>query len=105
MRTIRAILLASMCVAVPLSALAAPFCAVTAIGKNCWYFSMDQCRQAAGPAGACVVNGDEVRSTPGGAPFCVATSFGTLNCWYYDARACQQNAQSSGGACVVNPNR
>ncbi|QGZ94885.1 DUF3551 domain-containing protein [Terricaulis silvestris] len=36
----------------------APFCTVDNTGTqfNCYYYSMDACRQAAGPSGACVVN-------------------------------------------------
>lgn len=41
---------------------AAPFCAVTSAGTNCWYFDAQSCRQAAGPSGACVVNQNEIRS-------------------------------------------
>ena len=40
---------------------AAPFCAVTGVGTNCWYYDVQSCRQAAGPGGACVANPDVVR--------------------------------------------
>lgn len=42
-------------------ATAAPFCAVTGSGTNCWYYDAQSCRQAAGTGGACVVNPSEVQ--------------------------------------------
>jgi hypothetical protein len=85
---------------------AAPFCAVFAFGTQCFYYTMDSCRMAAGTSGACVINQNEVRPPMGasGAPFCVVQSFGT-QCFYYDAASCRQAAAMSGGACVVNSNR
>lgn len=81
---------------------AAPFCAVFAHGKQCWYYTMDACRQAAGSRGACVINQDEIRAPRSSeAPFCVVTSYGT-QCHYYDAASCRRAAAGSGGACVVN---
>ena len=47
---------------------AAPFCAVTGSGTNCWYYEVQSCRQAAGPGGACVANPDEVRPSTGSRP-------------------------------------
>ena len=86
-------------------ATAAPFCAVFSYGKQCYYFSLQACEQAAGTSGACIVNDQEVRPPPsGGAPFCVVQSFGA-QCFYFDAQACRNAAASSGEACVVNPNR
>jgi hypothetical protein len=86
-------------------AMAGPFCAVFSWGKECYFFDMESCEQAAGTAGACIVNQDEAQPpSPGGAPFCVVQSYGT-NCWYYDAAQCEQAAESSGGACVVNGSR
>ncbi len=83
--------------------LAAPFCAVFSYGKQCYYYSLDACQEAAGESGACVVNDEEVQAPAHGAPFCVVQSFGA-QCFYYDAGSCRQAAASSGGACVVNPN-
>ena len=87
-------------------AMAAPFCAVFSYGRQCWYFSYEECLRAAGREGACVVNPEEARPPRRGegAPFCVVTSFGT-QCWYYDAQSCREAARSTDGACVVNPNR
>jgi hypothetical protein len=83
---------------------AAPFCVVTSYGKNCWYYDMPSCQEAAvSSRGACVINQNEVKIPSGGAPFCVVTSYGT-NCWYYDAPSCQQAAASNGGTCVVKSN-
>lgn len=83
---------------------AAPFCAVFSYGRQCFYYDMNSCRQAAGSAGACVINQEEARPPSGGAPFCVVQSFGT-QCFYYDAQACRDAAASSGGQCVVNSSR
>lgn len=88
------------------SVFAAPFCAVFSYGTQCWYYTYDQCLQAAGSQGACIINQEEARPPSGGAtaPFCVVTSYAT-QCWYYDAQSCQQAAAASGGACAINPNR
>lgn len=88
----------------PQYVLAAPFCAVFSYGKQCWYYTYDDCLRAAGSQGACVINQEEARPPSGGAPFCVVTSYGT-QCSYYDAQSCRQAAAASGGACAVNPNR
>jgi len=86
-------------------AAAAPFCAVFSYGKQCYYYTLQACQQAAGSSGACVVNNQGIGMSPsGGAPFCVVQSYGA-QCFYYDAQACRKAASSSGGACVVNPNR
>jgi hypothetical protein len=56
----------------PALATAAPFCVVTGSGTNCWYYDAQSCRQAAGTAGACVVNPNEMqtqRSSPQGRGF------------------------------------
>jgi hypothetical protein len=86
------------------SAHAAPFCAVFSFGRQCFYYDMDSCREAAGTQGACAVNSEEIRPSSSGAPFCVVQSFGA-QCFYYDAESCRDAAASSGGACVVNPSR
>ena len=84
---------------------AAPFCAVFSFGRQCYYYDMNTCRQAAGTQGACVVNQEEMQApSASGAPFCVVQSFGT-QCFYYDAQSCRDAAASSGGACVINSNR
>ena len=83
---------------------AAPFCAVFSFGRQCYYYDMNSCQQAAGTQGACVINQDEAKAPSGGAPFCVVQSFGT-QCYYYDAQACRDAAASSGGACAINPDR
>ena len=80
--------------------IAAPFCAVFSYGKNCYYYSMNDCRSAVGSNGMCTINQEEVQAPSGGAPFCVVNSWGT-QCWYYDAQSCRREAASSGGACVA----
>lgn len=59
------------------SVFAAPFCAVFSYGTQCWYYTYDQCLQAAGSQGACIINQEEARPPSGGAtaPFCVVTSY------------------------------
>ena len=98
LRTISAAILAA---GVALPASAAPFCAVFSFGSQCWYYTLQSCEEAAGSAGACVVNQQEVQPPNGGAPFCVVTGIST-NCWYYSAESCREMAASSGGACYVN---
>jgi hypothetical protein len=90
----------ALAMTVSTAAIAAPFCAVFSFGKQCYYYTMEACQQAAGTSGACVVNDEEAKPPSGSAPFCVVTSYAT-NCWYYDADQCRQAAASSGGACVV----
>ncbi|MBT5083765.1 MAG: DUF3551 domain-containing protein [Rhodospirillaceae bacterium] len=90
---------------VPAALKAAPFCAVTSAGTQCYYFSMNACRQAVSAiGGACIINQQEVKPPSGNAPFCVVASYGT-QCFYYNVQACRQAAQSSGGVCAVNSNR
>lgn len=86
--------------------IAAPFCVVTGVGTNCWYFDAPTCQQAAlAQRGACIINQAEAQPAPkNGAPFCVVSSSGT-NCWFYDAPSCQQAAAAQRGSCVVNQNR
>ena len=86
------------------SAIAAPFCAVFSYGKQCYYYTYDDCLQAAGSQGACVANNEEVRAPSSGAPFCVVASYGT-QCFYYNAESCRRAASSAKGACIVNPSR
>lgn len=103
-RVTLSVILAIMLLLAGSEAIAAPFCAVFSHGRECYYYSMDECRRAAGTSGACVINQDEVRRPSGAAPFCVVQSFGT-QCFYYDADDCRRAAAQSDGACVVNPNR
>lgn len=101
--------LALACVAT--QALAAPFCVVASYGRQCFYYDYPSCQRAAANVGGACVVAEEPQPAPArsqapssGAPFCVVHSFGT-QCYYYNADACRDAAQSSGGACVVNPNR
>src|SRR5215469_5751094 len=82
------------------SATAAPFCAVFATGKQCYYYTYEACLQAVGAQGACVPN-QEQSSVSGNAPFCVVGSAGT-QCFYYDVQSCRQAASAEGGMCAVN---
>ena len=78
------------------SAVAAPFCSVHWFGKQCFYYSMKQCRQT---GNHCIINQDELSAPSGSAPFCVVQSFGT-QCFYYNADSCIKAAKSNGGTCV-----
>ena len=99
------LILSVIAVASSEQAFAAPFCAVFSFGRQCYYYDLPSCQKAAGTAGACVINQDEVQAPSANeAPFCVVHSYGT-QCYYWDAQSCRRDAENSGGACVVNPNR
>lgn len=81
----------------------APFCVATSYGRNCWYYTPDECIAAARSAnGMCINNPDSHDVISGSAPFCVRTAYGT-QCFYYSADACQDAASSQNGVCVYNP--
>jgi hypothetical protein len=80
---------------------AAPFCAVFSYGKQCHYYSMSSCEQAAGTSGSCITNDEETRPPSGSARFCVVSAYAT-ECYYYDAQSCRQAAASKNGVCKVN---
>lgn len=82
--------------------IAAPFCVVSAVGKQCYYYDEPSCEQAAAmQRGGCILNSNELAPAPSyGAPFCVVTSFGT-QCYYYDVPSCQQAAEMMRGRCVA----
>ncbi len=84
-------------------AVAAPFCVVFSSGKQCYYYDLRSCQQAAGNTGACVTNSDETRAPSGGGQFCVVTGIST-DCFYYDAQSCRAAARTSGGVCQVKTN-
>lgn len=83
---------------------AAPYCVVSAYGKQCYYYDYNACAQAAGSQGACVINQAEAKAPSGSAPFCVVTAYGT-QCYYYDAQSCRQAAASANAVCATNPSR
>ncbi len=82
---------------------AAPFCAVFSYGKQCYYYDLRSCQQAAGNSGACVTNDEETKPANGSGKFCVVTSYST-DCFYFDAQSCKSAARSSGGVCQVKMN-
>ena len=105
------IMLSSFLLALTTSvAMAAPYCAVFAWGKQCDYVDYKDCLRAAGSRGQCVRNQQEDKTSPGTAPFCLVTRYGT-KCIYDDAPACRmaasiENSQLiKNAACVENPNR
>ena len=95
---------------IPSVALAAPYCAVFAWGKQCDYATYEECARAAGSDGACEFNSQKDKAGPGSAPYCLVTTFET-KCIFDDAPACRiaasiQNSQIVKRAqCVANPNR
>jgi len=87
------------------AAIAAPFCVVSASGKQCYYYDAPSCNRAAAMVnGACVVNDEEVRVPAGGAPFCVISGTGS-QCFYYDYSSCQRAAKIARGTCVARTDR
>ena len=91
-------------------AMAAPYCAVFAWGKQCDYVDYNECLRAAGTHGECVTNRQEDRAPSETAPYCLVTPYGT-KCIYDDAPACRmaasiENSQLiKNASCVENPNR
>ena len=91
-------------------AIAAPYCAVFAWGKQCDYYDLNECLRAAGSHGGCEINQKENKAPSGTAPFCLVTPQGT-KCIYDDAPACRMAASIENSAliknavCAVNPNR
>jgi len=104
MKNISAILCSIFLLTFANTTFAAPYCAVSAFGKQCYYTDWNSCVLAAGSQGACVVNQAEAKAPSGSAPFCVVSSFGT-QCIYYDAQSCRQAAASASAVCAINPNR
>ncbi|MFL5291991.1 MAG: hypothetical protein ACJ79U_10785 [Myxococcales bacterium] len=81
---------------------AAPYCAVYQSGRQCKYYTLQECRDAAGTAGVCVQNDKErpeQKKGSGNAPFCVVTR-DESRCWYYDEQRCREAAASANAACV-----
>jgi hypothetical protein len=82
---------------------AAPYCVIYPSGRQCKYYTLQECRDAAGTAGVCVENEkerpEEKKKTSGNAPFCVVTRDET-RCWYYDEQRCREAAASANAGCV-----
>ena len=107
----KSIILSSLFLALtPPLAMAAPYCAVFAWGKQCDYVDYKECLRAAGTHGECVTNRQEDEAPSGTAPYCLVTPYGT-KCIYDDAPACRmaasiENSQLvKNASCVENPNR
>jgi hypothetical protein len=77
---------------------AAPFCAVTSTGRNCWYGSLLSCQRAVGTNGYCEMNQQEAGKEPGSAKFC-AVAAGSTNCSYFSYDTCARVAAQTGGRC------
>ena len=90
--------------ALPVPAIAAPFCVVSeSVPAQCIYYDAGLCRQAAGQlaAGECVVNQKEVRLTPSIGAYCLVTSTRASLCIYSDLDACSKEANRQNATCTV----
>ena len=87
----------------PAAQAVAPYCAVYPSGRQCKYYTLQECRDAAGRDGFCIANENErpqqEKKESGKAPFCVVTKDET-RCWYYDEQRCREAAASANAACV-----
>jgi len=99
----KALVLAGLMLVPVAARAAAPYCAVYPSGRQCKYYTLQECRDAAGTAGVCVENEkerpEEKKKTSGNAPFCVVTRDET-RCWYYDEQRCREAAASANAGCV-----
>jgi hypothetical protein len=101
-------LMQALLFAVPLPAIAAPFCVQTeSVPPQCIYYDASSCNQrAAQMGGHCTVSPNERRVlTPSIGHYCLVTSGMASLCIYTDENTCQQDAQRQQGACIIAPNR
>src|SRR3954469_23603177 len=99
----KALVLAGVTLISAAASAAAPYCAVFPSGRQCKYYTLQECRDAAGTAGMCVANEKErpeEKNSSGKAPFCVVTRDET-RCWYYDEQRCREAAASANASCVA----
>ena len=97
-------LLQALLLALPGSAMAAPFCVTSeTVPAQCIYYDAGLCRQAAGQlaAGECVVNQKEVRLTPSIGGYCLVTSTRVSQCIYPDLETCSREASRQNAACTI----
>src|SRR5437763_13649874 len=98
----KALVLAGLTLLPAAASAMAPYCAIYPSGRQCKYYALQECRDAAGTAGVCVANESErppEKKSSGNAPFCVVTRDET-RCWYYDEQRCREAAAAANAACV-----
>ena len=91
--------------AIPVAALAAPFCVETqAIPPQCIYYDAGSCNQRALQLGGqCSVNPQELQVSVNLGHYCLITGGMASSCIYADLQVCQRDAQQQQGACVQTP--
>ena len=96
------ILLRLVFLALPLPAIAAPFCVETqAVPPQCIYFDANSCNQRAKQMGGqCSANQQEVQASAGLGHYCLLTSSRVSLCIYTDRSNCDRDAQRQQGVCV-----
>jgi hypothetical protein len=97
----------ALLLAVPVPAIAAPFCVYTeAVPPQCMYYDAGSCNQRALQMGGyCSVNPNEQHLTPSIGHYCLVTSGMASLCIYADQTTCQQDAQRQQAACIIAPAR
>ncbi len=99
----------ALLLAVPGSAIAAPFCIQTeALPPQCIYYDAGSCNQRAQSMnGTCSINPNDVaiRLTPSIGHYCLVTSGMASLCIYPDQDTCQKEAARQQGACIIAPGR
>jgi len=98
---------ALLLLALPLPAVAAPFCVQTqSVPPQCIYVDAASCNERARQMqGYCSVNEDEVKLSGGLGHYCLLTSSLVSMCIYTDRGICERDAQQERGACVEAPLR
>jgi hypothetical protein len=94
--------IALLLLAVPLPAVAAPFCVESeALPPQCIYFDAASCGKRAAQLGAtCSVNGNEVHVSAAIGHYCLLTSSLVSSCIYVDQANCNRDAVQQPGVCV-----
>ena len=85
----------------PLAAVAASFCAITPVGKQCLFYDILHCKQAGDNDSRCVLNGDELSPSEAenGLRSCVVASL-AMQCLYQNFVTCTQSATKFRGMCI-----
>ncbi len=99
--------LLALLLAVPVPAVAAPFCVYTeALPPQCLYFDASSCNERAKQLGGfCSANEAEVKVLGAIGHYCLLTSSLSSSCIYVDRADCNRDAQQQHGVCVEAPAR
>ena len=94
--------IALLLLAMPLPAVAAPFCVESAaLPPQCIYFDAASCAQRASQLGAyCSVNANEVHVQAAVGHYCLLTSTLVSSCIYVDRGSCDRDAAQQHGVCA-----